>query len=252
MTTFDTTYVREFSPDYQNVFADSGNDAWSLFAKRKYVVGAMMVTLAIISGIFVLAGGAALISSRTHDVTAGSYVFDALAFAYYVSMIVVGVYGLADSVRTVHPDFKMTFGGVMGMIGLSLLVGLIIDAGFLLLVIPGIWLAIKLSQTIFAYFLRPGRNALQQSWSATEGHFWATFLFYILISIFVGFGMMLPYFLVILAIVAFPLSAVLLVPFLFGIWSFMQYFNALVHVRWTEALLRAHEMRMDPAIRYPA
>ena len=77
-------------------------------------------------------------------------------------------------------------------------------------------------------------------------------LFYIMISIFVGFGMILPFYIAAFGIYALPFSAVVLVPFIFGIWSFMQYFNALLHVRWTEALLRANEMRSDPAVAYPA
>ncbi|GAC1653328.1 MAG: hypothetical protein NVS9B12_03280 [Vulcanimicrobiaceae bacterium] len=244
MTTFDTTYVRDYSPDYKSVFAESGNDAWTLLLKRKNMIASILVTLAIISAIFVLLGGTMKYDPQRNDVSTQTNLGLAFFLSYYVAIIFVSVYGLADSVRTVNPNFKMTFSGIMAMIGLSLLIGLIVDIGLLLVIIPGIWLAVKLSQTIFAYFLRPGRNALNESWKSTDGHFWGTLLFYFLIGIFVGFGMLLPYYLALAAIVYVPYAAIMLVPFVFGIWCFMQYFNALVHVRWTESLLRAQELRI--------
>lgn len=62
-------------------------------------------------------------------------------------------------------------------IGVSLLVALIVIVGFIFLIIPGIFLSIKLSQTSFR-FVEDNLgviDAIKASWEDTKGHWWPIF-----------------------------------------------------------------------------
>jgi hypothetical protein len=246
MKTFDAAFVRDYRPDYSSVFSESAHDAWTLLLRRKVMV------LVLLAGVALLAIPVAFFMPPLKAGAGASAVNNAagslegiLTGAYYLAIVLVSVYALADSIRTVRPEFHMTFGGLLAIIGLSLLVGLVVDVGLLLFIIPGFWIGVKLSQTIYAYFLRPGRGALAESWNITTGHFWPTLGFYIVLGFFVGFAMLLPFYVALFFSLLYPLSAIVMIPFVFAIWSFMQYFNSLVHVRWTEALLRSDEIRRE-------
>ncbi len=60
----------------------------------------------------------------------------------------------------------------------SFLVGLIISAGFLLLIVPGIYLACKLAFTPYLVVDRRmgATDAMRESWRMTRGHGWTVFL----------------------------------------------------------------------------
>jgi hypothetical protein len=243
MTTFDNTFVREYHPDYQNVFSESGHDAWTMFLRRKTLMIVLLVALAALAIPAAIFGSPIrpdVVQSNSYNAT--SALEGLLIGAYYIAVLIISFCALADSIRTMRPDFKMTFVGVLAMIGLSIVVGIAIDVGALLFIIPAFWIAVKLSQTVYVYFLRPGRSALGESWNITTGHFWETLGFYLLLSLVVGFAMILPLYVAFFFSALYPLSGIVLIPFVFAIWSFIQYFNALVHVRWTEALLRSREM----------
>lgn len=248
MMAFNPAFMRDYRPDYSSVFSGSAHDAWTLLVARKNLVLTMLIGLAVVTAIAGLAGGwnfgFNVEGAKAGTFPPSAYLADA---AYYLAVMVLAFFALADSVRTVRPDFTLTFGGVLGLLGWSLVVGVIVDIGFLLFVIPGLYFFVKLSQAVYAYFLRPGENPVGRSWEATNGHFWQTAGFYLLISIFIGIGMMLPFYIAFGGIYLFPPAAIVLIPFVFGIWGFMVYFNQLIHVRWTEALLRAHEMKRDLA-----
>ena len=242
MTTFDSTFLREYHPDYQNVFSESGHDAWTILLRRKTLMIVLLVglaALAIPAAIFGSPVRPGVVQSNSGTM---SPLEGLMMGAYYIAVLIISFYALADSIRTVRPDFKMTFVGVLAMVGLSIVVGLAIDVGALLFIIPAFWIAVKLSQTVYVYFLRTGQSALGESWNITTGHFWQTLGFYFLLSLVVGFAMILPLYVAFFFSALYPLSGIVLVPFVFAIWSFIQYFNALVHVRWTEALLRSREM----------
>src|SRR3989344_5400904 len=63
-------------------------------------------------------------------------------------------------------------------IAASLLAGLAVVGGLILLILPGIWVAVRLSMVRFEVIDGAGiRESLNKSWALTEGHFWRLFLF---------------------------------------------------------------------------
>jgi len=246
MTPSDTAYLQgaDFRPGYARMFADSANDALAMVLRRRVL---MIVTL-----ILSIAGaGLALLAPHTYEPRASGLpgtefasasVLPAIA-GLYITQWFIPFFAMADSIRTVDPAFRMTFVRILGLIGYGLVVGLMVGFGSLFFIIPGIYLAIKFSQTPYAYLLRAGQNPMTNSWEMTDGRFWQTLLFYVFLSIVASFALLLPFYFTLLFTFAFPPAALILTPFLVAIWCYVMYFNQLVHVRWTEALLRSHELK---------
>ena len=60
----------------------------------------------------------------------------------------------------------------------ALLTGLAVIGGLILLILPGVWVAVRLSMVRFEVIDGAGiRESLNKSWALTEGHFWRLFLF---------------------------------------------------------------------------
>ena len=93
--------------------------------------------------------------------------------------------------RPSFSEFTTNTGYFLNFFGVSLLLGLAVLVGTIFLIVPGIFLAVKL---IFAPFLVIDKNmgpmeALQESWALTGGIFWKIFLAglaYIIINAVVG------------------------------------------------------------------
>lgn len=70
---------------------------------------------------------------------------------------------------------------------LTLIVGLVLLVGFVLLVIPGIYLSVRLSFVFYAVMIenQSALDAIQRSWQLTKGHWWLLFwsLFIIVITL---------------------------------------------------------------------
>jgi len=63
-------------------------------------------------------------------------------------------------------------------IAASLLAGLAVIGGLILLILPGVFVAVRLSMVRFEVIDGAGiRESLNKSWALTEGHFWRLFLF---------------------------------------------------------------------------
>ena len=73
--------------------------------------------------------------------------------------------------------WKRARGQVFNYLGLAFLVGLVSVLGFLLCVIPGIWLGIGLclSFSVLAFERVGGTNAMRRSWELVKEHWWETF-----------------------------------------------------------------------------
>jgi hypothetical protein len=88
--------------------------------------------------------------------------------------------------RTVRPEFRMTVGRVFGLIGIAIAIGVVVEVGFLLLIVPGVYMAVKWSQAQWAYLLGEGKNPFGESFEMTKGHFWHTLGFSILLALAAG------------------------------------------------------------------
>ncbi len=109
-----------------------------------------------------------------------------LMMALYAPILVgaIAVFFILPAViRTARPEFRMTLGRIFGVIGLRYGVGVGVALGFILFVIPGFWFAIRWSQYIWTFLLSEGKDPLDESWEITEGQYWPTFGFLILIGI---------------------------------------------------------------------
>jgi hypothetical protein len=74
----------------------------------------------------------------------------------------------------VEASYRYGFRRLGSVILISILVGLAVGFGLLLLVIPGIFLAVKFSVSIPALVVedRRGTDAMSRSWNITQGFFW--------------------------------------------------------------------------------
>lgn len=91
-------------------------------------------------------------------------------------------HSLANAVRLVDPGYAMTADHVLRLIGINFLYGICVEAGSLLLLIPGIYIANKWSlASLIAVRENTGVfDALGRSWKVTDPFFWPTLGFNIL------------------------------------------------------------------------
>lgn len=100
-------------------------------------------------------------------------------------------------------SFLPSFNQILGMLGVALLMGLLIICGLILLIIPGIWVAVRLSLSNLAYIDKTEgvRKALRSSWNMTKGPiFWTAVLvgltslfLYIVGLVLFGIGILVTY-----------------------------------------------------------
>jgi hypothetical protein len=156
--------------------------------------------------------------------------------AVVLSIIVGAIFCLTSAIRTVRPEFRMTVGTFFGFLGYSLLVGLIVTVGFVCLVIPGFYLAIKLSPVPYLYLFGE-REPMKRSWAIMKGRFWWTVLMLFVVGLCAQVG---AYAIGIVGAVGFfiPFALFVLAPAivagLFAIYQFQ--YNA--YVRWYDELLK--------------
>lgn len=88
----------------------------------------------------------------------------------------------------VEASYRYGFRRLWSVILVSLLVGLIVAAGFILLIIPGIILLVFLSASVPALIVedRRGTAAMGRSWNLVKGNFWHAFGVIIVAGLIVG------------------------------------------------------------------
>jgi hypothetical protein len=144
--------------------------------------------------------------------------------------------------RTANPAFRLTPGKFFGMIGVAIVVGVASQVGFILLIVPGVYVAVKLSQSVWAFLLSEGKNPWGESWAITIGSFWTTFGF----AIALGFATIVPllgYFCAAVLAIAVPLLAFVLLPVAFLCYVYTYHVALLGQMRWMVAL-RASAIRV--------
>ena len=66
----------------------------------------------------------------------------------------------------------------------SVLAGLCVLGGLILLILPGLWIAVRLSMTRFEILEGAGiLESLKKSWALTHGHFWRLALFFVVVAL---------------------------------------------------------------------
>jgi hypothetical protein len=142
--------------------------------------------------------------------------------------------------RTVRPDFVMTVGRVFGIIGVLIALGVVVDIGLILLIVPGVYMLVKWSQTVWAYVLREGKNPFGESFEITKGHFWHTLGFAVLLGIAILVPLAVVFLLAAAIAGAVPFLAVVLSPIAFLAYVFVIHVLRLGEMRWMLALRELH------------
>lgn len=99
-----------------------------------------------------------------------------------------------EGIDTRDIDLKMLtqniVGNVFGLAAIFVVIGIATIIGFLLLIIPGIYLSTKLSLAPSIYIIEDETigGALNKSWQATEGFWWFTFGMSFVMSMIVNFA----------------------------------------------------------------
>jgi hypothetical protein len=164
-----------------------------------------------------------------------------LEVAYDVPAMLGGfaVFFIYPSVaRTVRPEFRMTVGRFFGVIGVSLVVGIVCVLGFVAFIIPGFWIAIKWSLCIWTYLLSEGKNPFGESWEITTGQFWETFGFSLLLQLATGIPMSIALFAILMLALIVPVLGAVLLPMAFVVLVYTTNVILLGQMRW---MLRLRE-----------
>jgi hypothetical protein len=85
----------------------------------------------------------------------------------------------------VGPTFKFAVSRIHSILWISILSGLAILLGFVLLIVPGVILLVRwfFGSTVFVIEGRKGSKALGRSWGLAQGHFWKVLGTFLLASI---------------------------------------------------------------------
>jgi hypothetical protein len=219
-------------------------DAVPLLKSRRtlYIV---MAALCAIAGILLL------LLPASETVAAGNSSttqMPRLQFAFDVPDVLGGlaVFFIYPSVvRSVRPEFRMTVGRFFGMLGVSIVVGVVCMAGFMLFIIPGFWIGIKWSLSLWTYLVDEGKNPFGESWEITTGQFWETFAFFVFLELCIV-PMLVVMFIVAALAGVVPILGVVLLPIAFLIYLYALHVILLGTMRW---MLRLRERaRAGPAM----
>jgi hypothetical protein len=224
------------APSISEIIQSAFNDALPLMRSRQRL-WLIFAAIAAIGGLFL----AALPATMTTVGAAGAPVevpgmrLQGAAQIPNFLGVISSFFVVGSVLRTVRPGWNWTVGTFFVLIGVAILLGLIIDVGLFLLVIPGIFLYVKLSQTVWYLLLGEGKNPFAESWERTKGVFWPTLGFLVLTWI-VTF---VPIFVYVLAAgLAYwvPFLGFLLLPVAYLAYVYALHFSILAYVRWAVAL----------------
>lgn len=193
----------EFKFSIRNALRES----WNLFKKHIW----FFLGLSAISAVLNIAGG----GERTPLL-----VMVILMVATFVWSIVIMKFSLAaadgkeemfafSKIKDMLPSLQQA----LGMLGVAFLGGLLVLCGFILLIIPGLWVAFRLSVANL-YYLDKGegvRKSLRASWDMTKGGvFWTAVLVALVAGLLYIFGIVL---LGVGLLVTYPIAMMLLAKF---------------------------------------
>lgn len=233
--------VTSRQPDIMGVIGSAFRGAWPLMERKMlvYWILAALTALGVVFGMWLgeFSGPSDQQGVRLEIASQPVAAFAAIALFFI----------LPEVIRVARPAFKMTFMLVLVCIGVGFVVALATEIGIFLLIWPGIWIAVKLNFSTYAYLLDQGKNPFKESWAITTGHFWTTLAFMGLLAIFVGLVEVVLLGLPIALAWVFPSGAVILSPIAFLGCVYVYYVTFLAYVRWLLELRGLSELGLPPS-----
>ncbi|HEY9179871.1 MAG TPA: hypothetical protein VIO32_04075 [Candidatus Baltobacteraceae bacterium] len=172
----------------------------------------------------------------------------ALIFGMDLVLVVLSYYAIAAAVRTIHAEYRMTVGQFFGILGYSILVGLLTCIAAIFFVIPAYWVGVKLAVTPYAYALG-ARDPLKTAWHMTTGYYWQTLGMLLLAGVCIGLIACAAIVVAAFAMTAAPVLGAIVAALALLVLAWAVHVQALVYVRWTDALLPRANM---PSYAVPA
>lgn len=212
-------------PDVLHVIESALRDAGVLLRARKVYL-TLAVLCAVLVAVMIAVANAAGPSIQNQ--------LRAQAFADPVNLCagIAAFFVMPAVARTVRPEFKLTFAGVLALIGIGFVEGIGTQIGLVLLVLPGIWFFVKISLAPWTYLVSEGKNPFGETWQLTTGHFWETFCLHFLLGILVFLidlvGLIVP---IVIAVLV-PITGVVLAPVAFLVIVYVYHVISLAQLRW--------------------
>ena len=223
------------APSIGQIIQSAFNDALPLMRSRQRL-WFIFAAIAAIGGLFL----AALPATMTTVGAAGAPVevpgmrLQAAAQVPNILGAISSFFIVGSVLRTVRPGWHWTVGTFFVLVGIAILLELIIGVGFILFVIPGIFLYVKLWQTPWYFLLGEGKNPFAESWELTNGMFWPT-LGFLVLTWLVTFVPLFVYALAAGLAYWVPFLGIVLLPVAYLAYVFALHFSILAYVRWARA-----------------
>jgi hypothetical protein len=222
--------VKSTQPDIVQIVRGAFADAWPIMRSRIFVYG-VLATVSALAGLSVpfvhLADGNAQEQWQVQMAVQPANVLGAVAVFFALPAVL----------RTVRPEFRMTFIRILGMIGIGIAIGVVSEVGLFFLIVPGVLMFVKWSQATWAYLLGDGKNPFGESWEITTGHFWETLGFFFLLELVVTV-LLIGFFLPAAIAIFVPVLSVVLAPIAFLAYVFASHVSLLGQMRWMLELRR--------------
>jgi hypothetical protein len=154
-------------------------ESWDLFKKHFWFFVALAAVVVVLN----------FLGSLEHIPFVVAFILTVATFVWsivFIKFSLLAADGKEDmfsfsKIQSLLPDWKQA----LGVLGVGILAALLTIGGFILLIIPGIWIAFRLSLSNI-HFIDKGegiRKSLRASWDMTKGSvFWTT----VLVAIIVG------------------------------------------------------------------
>jgi hypothetical protein len=136
--------------------------------------------------------GQVVVDRGAGGVWAGAGLAGLISFVMWQILIGAVAWAVASILIGREPDagesFRFGYRRFWSILLIGILVGLAVFAGFILLVIPGIIIAVRLSVSIPALVVerRRGTDALSRSWNLVKGYSWPVFGAFIVVALLNG------------------------------------------------------------------
>jgi len=218
-------------PSFGDALGGALRDTWP--ALRTWLASAIAIVVLCVGGLVIVA----LLNPPT-DGTTTKTLWEAEAMgALVVAFLAASFFALASAVRTVRPEFRMTVGRFFGVLGYSLVASLAIVLGLICLIVPGLYLLVKIGLAPYFYLIgEPGRNPLATAWTRTRDRFWLTAAMIFVSGVILEVLAYAAGGIVAVAALLSPFAGALAIPVAFALFLVAMQFQYNVYMRWVSVL----------------